>query len=446
MSKFGFIMRTALKKISMALKKIGIGLTPAILAILLAACATPPQQQAARKNLASLYNPSSSPLHPEFIVYHETAIRSRLYIKLYPVEILFNQANPQGTYQGRLRIHYELKELVEGRESELIADSATADFTLKMEEVKNAFVANLPLRTREGSRYMLKVNTADLLRHKSATNFILVDRSSINTAQNYMVISAETGAPSFSNVFHSGELFRVQYNRMGVDTIYVKYYRNNFPLPRPPVTNLISPKPDFIPDSIFAYPYIDTMKYMLPAEGMYHIQVDPKQSGGLTLFNFGDDYPRVASTEDMVGPLAYLTSSQEYNDLINQTNLKLAVDNFWLQAGGNVHTGKELIRVYYNRVFFANYFFTSYKEGWKTDRGMMFIVYGPPNLLTKQGNSEIWVYYRRKSREPLQFTFSRHDSPFTQNDFTLERNFVNSLWTVAVRDWRSGKIFYTENN
>jgi GWxTD domain-containing protein len=415
--------------------------------VILGACVTKPQQkQAARKNLAFLYNPSSTPLHPEFNVYHETATRSRLSIKLYPVELVFNQANPEGTYQGRLQVHYELKELIEGRESEFVHDSATSQFTLQMDDTKNVFVASMPIRTREGSQYMLKVNTTDLLRGKGTTNFMHVDRSSVNTAQNYQVLSAADGYPSFDMVFHSNEIFYVKYNRRGVDTVYVKYYLNDFPLPRPPVTNLSSPKPDYRPDSIFAYPYSDTMKYMLPLEGMYHIQVDPRMEGGLTLFNFGENYPRVASTQNMVGPLAYLTSSQEFNELVNQTNLKLALDNFWLKAGGNIQTSRELIRVYYNRVFFANYFFTSYKEGWKTDRGMMFIVYGPPNILTKKGNTEIWVYYRKKSREPLQFTFSRHDNPFTQNDYLLERNFVNSLWTLAVRDWRSGKIFYTESN
>jgi GWxTD domain-containing protein len=362
------------------------------------------------------------------------------------MELLFNQANPQGTYQGKLRVHYVMRELVDGRESEFVADSTTTIFTLLMEEVKNVFVANLPLRTREGSRYILKINTTDMLRRKGTTNFVHIDRSTLNTAQNFQVISVSSGYPSFDKVFNSGEVFSVTYNRRGVDTVYVKYYENDFPLPRPPVTNLSSPKPDYIPDSIFAYPYSDTVKYSLPDEGMYHIQVDPKQVGGLTLFNFGENYPRVASTKDMVGPLTYLASSQEYNDLINQTNLKLAIDNFWLQAGGNTQSARELIRVYYNRVFFANYFFTSYKEGWKTDRGMMFIVYGPPNILTKKGETEIWVYYRKKSREPLQFTFSRHENPFTQNDYLLERNFVNSLWTLAVRDWRSGKIFYTESN
>ncbi|HEC41482.1 MAG TPA: GWxTD domain-containing protein [Bacteroides sp.] len=428
------------------MKRVSKLLLVLMLFVLNACVSQPKQKDTARNNLAFLYNPSSTPLHPEFNLYHETASRSRLYIKLFPVELLFNQANEEGSYQAQLRVHYELTELIDGRESEFVADSTTADFTLRMSEVKNIFVANLPLMTREGSKYILKVVTTDLLRRKGTTNFVHVDRSTVNTAQNYQVISVATGYPSFDKVFHSSEEFYVKYNRRGVDTVYIKYYENDFPLPRPPVTNLTSPKPDFIPDSIYAFPYSDTGKYMLRREGMYHIQVDPTQDGGLSLFNFGENYPRVANVNDMVSPMVYLANSQEYDELIDQTNLKLAIDNFWLQAGGNVQTSRELIRVYYNRVFYANYFFTSYKEGWKTDRGMMFIIYGPPNILTKKGNNEIWVYYRKKSREPLQFTFSMHDSPYTQNDFWLERNFTNSLWSLAVREWRGGKIFYSESN
>ena len=418
-----------------------------LLLILLAVtgCVSKPQQETARSNMAFLYNPSSSPLHPEFIVYHEARTQSRLYIKVYPVEILFNQTNAEETYQARLEINYVLNEIIEGKESELVADSNTTEFVLNMDEVKNVFVANLPIRTLEGKKYMLKVTTTDMLRRKGTSNYIHVDRSTVNTAQNYMVTGAN-GHPSFDRVFQSGEYFNVQYNRKGVDTVYIKYYQEQTPLPRPPVTNLSSTRPDFIPDSIFANPYSDTARYLLPGKGMYHIQVDPRQLGGLTLFNFGDNYPRVATVTDMIGPMAYLASSVEFNELMNQTNMKLSVDNFWLESAGNVQTARELIRVYYNRVFFANYFFTSYKEGWKTDRGMMFIVYGPPNILTKKGDTEIWVYYRKKSRDPLQFTFTRHVSPYTQNDFLLERNFVNSMWVQAVRDWRSGKIFYTESN
>jgi GWxTD domain-containing protein len=431
--------------ILIALRIRGYFLTGLLLILLaVTGCVSKPQQETARSNLAFLYNPTSSPLHPEFNVFHEARTQSRLYIKVYPVELLFNQVTSEQAYQAQLGISYVLTEIIEGKESELVADSNSTEFILKMDEAKNIFVANLPIRTMEGRKYMLKVTTTDLLRKKGTSNYIHVDRSTVNTGQNYLVTGVN-GYPSFDRVFHSGEDFHVQYNRKGVDTVYVKYYEDITPLPRPPVTNLSSTRPDFIPDSVFAYPYSDTTRYSLPEKGMYHIQVDPYKPGGLTLFNFGDNYPRVASVADMIGPMAYLASSVEFNELTNETNMKLAVDNFWLESAGNVQTARELIRVYYNRVFFANYFFTSYKEGWKSDRGMMFIVYGPPNILTKKGDTEIWVYYRKKSREPLQFTFSRHASPYTQNDFLLERNFVNSMWTQAVRDWRSGKIFNSES-
>ena len=424
------------------LKYVFMGL---ITAILFAACVSKPQQLTARKNLTHLYNPTTSPIHPELLVYHESQFQSRLYVKLYASELLFNQANRDGIYQSRVKIQFELRELTDGKESELISDSLTSILTVKKEEIKNIFIANLEVKTQESKKYILKVYTTDLTRNKGTVNYIHVDRSTFNTAQNYLVTSASNGSPFFDPVFHSGEIFNVHYNRRGIDSVYVKYYKNNFPLPRPPLTNLRSPMPEFRADSMFTFAYSDTINNILLLEGMYHLQVDPLQPDGLTLFNFGMNFPRVITIDDMIGPLAYLSSSSEFNELITQTNKKLALDNFWLKAAGNAQSARELIRIYYNRVYFANFFFTSYKEGWKTDRGMVFIIYGPPNLLTKRGDTEIWVYYRKKSREPLQFTFSRHDNHFTQKDFLLERNFVNSMWSQAVQDWRRGKIFFTES-
>jgi GWxTD domain-containing protein len=396
------------------------------------------------KNVASIYNPSSSPLHPEFVVYHERPEVSRLYIKLYTQELLFNQANREGKYMGSLKIHYELREVINGNDSEAVADSATISYNLDRNEIKDVFFASIPLIAFQDRIYSLKVRTTDELRNKSSISFLEVDKSSVNTAQNYKVILLGTGYPSFDRVFNSNEVFFITYARRQIDTIYVKYYRNTFPLPRPPITNLSSARPEFIPDSIFTYPYRDTISYRLPYEGMYHIQIDPGQQGGLTLFNFGNSYPRVTTIDEMIGPLAYLTSTVEFNDLINQTNKKLALDNFWIRTAGNVETSRELIRIYYNRVFFANYYFSSYKEGWKTDRGMMFIVYGPPNALTKTAETEIWTYYRKRGKEPLRFTFSKVRNPYSDNDYQLERDFVTSMWLQAVEDWRKGKVFYTD--
>ena len=395
--------------------------------------------------MSFIYNPSKTPLHPEILIYHESANTSRVYIKLYVVELLFNQANREGTYQARVRFRYELREMNEGLHQEVIADSATIEYSLKRSDVKDVFLTSMPVKAEPGKMYTLKLYTTDLLRNKGTVNYAVVDKMTIHTAQNFKIITGDTGFPAFDRVFHADEVFSLRYAGKHIDTMYIRYFINDFPLPRPPVTNLTSARPDFIPDSIYILKYSDTTKFMLPYPGMYHIQTDPKQPDGLTVCNFGESFPRVVTTEDMIGPLAYLSSSVEFNDLIQQTNLKLAVDNFWLQSAGNISKARELIRIYYNRVFFANYYFTSYKEGWKTDRGMMFIIYGPPNKLAKVDGTETWTYFRKKGKEPLRFTFSRYSTPYSDNDFTLERNFVNSMWMQAVQDWRRGKVFYVDN-
>ena len=122
------------------------------------------------------------------------------------------------------------------------------------------------------------------------------------------------------------------------------------------------------------------INYTLNYEGVYQFKLDTNSAEGLTLVTL-ESYPKIQEVKQMIEPLAYLTTTPEYDALKKSTNQKLAVDNFWIDKAGNVDKARELIKVYYNRVFFSNFFFTSYKPGWKTDRGMIFIIYGPPQQL-----------------------------------------------------------------
>jgi hypothetical protein len=55
---------------------------------------------------------------------------------------------------------------------------------------------------------------------------------------------------------------------------------------------------------------------------------------------------------------------------------------------------------YYRRVAFANRSFTTFRDGWKTDRGMVYIILGPPDEIERRpfnrGNKPyvVWSYYR----------------------------------------------------
>jgi hypothetical protein len=54
---------------------------------------------------------------------------------------------------------------------------------------------------------------------------------------------------------------------------------------------------------------------------------------------------------------------------------------------------------YYNRIDYANNNFKAYTEGWLTDKGNVFVVYGKPNNIDRTNNSfadnrtyERWTY------------------------------------------------------
>jgi len=59
----------------------------------------------------------------------------------------------------------------------------------------------------------------------------------------------------------------------------------------------------------------------------------------------------------------------------------------------------EIFNEYYRRVDYANKNFAHYSEGWRTDRGMVFIILGPPNNVDRHPFDynakpyEIWEYY-----------------------------------------------------
>ena len=59
----------------------------------------------------------------------------------------------------------------------------------------------------------------------------------------------------------------------------------------------------------------------------------------------------------------------------------------------------EIFEEYYRRVNYANEAFSHYVEGWRTDRGMVFIILGPPNNVDRHPMDfdakpyEVWQYY-----------------------------------------------------
>jgi GWxTD domain-containing protein len=392
-----------------------------------------------RWNLSAIYNPASSNFHPSYRVYHNSDDRSLLLIKLFPNELLFNQANAQGEFRSQVSI--QLQNYLITEDKPLLVDSITYTYTIKQENVGRRFLTQIPFKAELGNRYQLRVVARDVLRKDFNLRFIDIDKRTQYSQQNFNILNPQ-GIPYFNNVLETGSVYRLEHRNNTFDTLYIDYYINNTPLPNP---TFATQSDEFIyskPDSTYIIKYSPETLLALNYTGMYQFRVDTAIHEGLTIVNFGADFPKINTPAELIDPLTYLTTSADYKQLQQEENKKLGVDNFWLGLTGSTGRARELIRIYYNRVYFSNYYFSTNKPGWKTDRGMVYIVYGPPQNLQKSPLSETWIYYMKGASSVINFTFQYEPTPFSLDNFVLKRSESQEWhWREAVESWRKGHIF-----
>jgi GWxTD domain-containing protein len=291
-------------------------------------------------------------------------------------------------------------------------------------------------------RYLLKVETTDLNRGSAGLVYLYVDKTDRDGPQNFKVVSTSSGYPKFLRFFIEGEKFNVKYRDRSFDSIYVDHFTPESELPRPPVTATSDYTMNYIADTSYVFPMIDTVSYDLRRAGMYVVKVDKEQEVGLTLFNFGGSFPEVNTPDELMEPLFYLATLAEYRDLRTKSNRKLAVDDFWLKMSINLEKSRELIRVYYNRVVYSNLYFTTNKEGWKTDQGMIFILFGPPNRIQMTGSGESWYYYAKRKSSVVEFKFQRVQDAFSDQNMVWQKTTDSQMYrNEAIRSWRGGKVY-----
>jgi GWxTD domain-containing protein len=392
-----------------------------------------------RWNLSAIYNPASSHFHPSYRVYHNSDESSLLLIKLFPSELLFNQANPQGIFMSQVSV--QLQNYLITEDKPLLVDSVTYKYNIKQENVGRRYLAQIPFKAEMGKRYQLRIVARDLLRKDINLRFIDVDKTTEFSQQNFNLMNPQ-GIPYFNNVLEPGSVYRIEHRDKSFDTLFIDFYFNNTPLPSPTFATMSDEIVYQKPDSSYIIPFTPELLLSFSYEGMYHFRVDTTTIEGLTIVNFGKDFPKINTPEELIDPLTYLTTSAEYKQLQSEENKKLAVDNFWLGIASSSGRARELIRIYYNRVYFANYYFSTNKPGWKTDRGMVYIVYGPPQNLQKSPDSETWIYYMKGASSVINFIFQYKPNEFSLDNFVLRRSESQEWhWREAVDSWRKGEIF-----
>ncbi len=393
--------------------------------------------------VASLYNPSKPSLDPDYFMHHENERFSTLYIRAYPSQLRFSEANEESEYRAMLLITYRLLSLDENWQVEGVVDSSAVTYKLRdVDEKRPAFFASLAIPVPMGRHFLLQLEATDLVRGTRGLDYVYVDKRSLHSAQQFKVVSSVSGYPKFMPFFNPNEHFSIHYSGATTDSLFVSRFRTESALPRPPLNAPGEFKAVTRRDTLLAFAKADTLPVDYREEGLYFIQSDTLGGEGISLYNFGSDFPRVKTPTDLLEPIFYLSTIAEYRRLLEEPNRKLAVDNFWLKLGGNIPKSRELIRVYYNRVVYSNLYFTTYTEGWKTDRGMIFILFGPPNRIQVTEAGENWIYYSRRGGDLVEFFFERKPDPHCNYRLDWVRTTRSqSARAEAISSWRRGKVF-----
>ncbi|MDR9417722.1 GWxTD domain-containing protein [Gracilimonas sp.] len=158
-------------------------------------------------------------------------------------------------------------------------------------------------------------------------------------------------------------------------------------------------------------------------------------------------YPSISKADELARPLVYIMTTSEYENLMSLTTnkeIKKAVDRFWLNNIGNSNLAKDVINLYYNRVEEANKQFSNFKEGWKTDLGMVYILFGPPWYVNKSLNEMVWSYTYNTSDPEKNFAFEapKMNSKFYPfYNYLLQRHsYYYEIQYQQIQNWRSGNI------
>ena len=355
-------------------------------------------------NVASIYNPYITSLHPNYHVFRRDDNSTIVVAKIYRSEILFNDANPEKIKKGKVLFKLNLYKIE--NESRTLVDTLKFQYDVELKSYEKIFFAYLPLKTELDAKYSLHIIYSDLLKQKFAVSYIDIADGTKNTGQNYLTTSYNSAYPTFKKYFKNNEYFKIQENILqDSSSLFVEYFTYKYPLPRPPASITKPELPKAIADTVYTLQAKSNLTLMQNNEGMYRYTKDTTSHNGLTLFTLSNkEYPRVKKSTQMVLPLQYIVSAKEYQKLTHVTNQKLALDKFWLSlAKGDEEKARQLIRIFYTRVMFANNYFLSYSEGWKTDRGMIYIIYGPPKIIQKNFKKEKWIYGSRRNSNNLAF-------------------------------------------
>jgi GWxTD domain-containing protein len=418
----------------MSVKKLSFYL---LVAIIIVSCRS--SDKLTNIDFAHLYSPEINLLYPDYQLLHTSLEFSRIIVKINSTQLKYKLDETDEYFIAEFNIHIKLLENFENKRAAGKTEVFFTD-TLASDEPYDV-IRELNITSEPDINYWLYLEFSDNLSRNKHTHVIFLEKQKSYGSQFFSL--ANPHGEIIYSPFHigsDGEYVISYFDALDFDLNIARYLPDSvFPSPPFSETTIGEWEPLLqLPDTTFTVNFVrGNAKLLMDQPGIYHIySSDDPENGFLIQFNHAN-FPYITMADDMLLPLRYISSNAEFTQALGFGDAALALDRFWARVGGNPDRADELIRRYYHRADKANKFFTSGRAGWQTDRGMIFIVFGPPHQVHRNDLNEIWRYPQGVRSSAVQFYFRRQNNPFTPNHYILDRDpAYRSVWNIAVDNWR----------
>ena len=335
------------------------------------------------------------------------------------------------------KIGYELKEFYGEKSVETNDSISIQDFLIGSK--RKTYYLKIPLKVQPGVN--LALFNIQAYEGKPFYFDILLDLQDKFAPSELLLIGLSDSLPVFNNFLYQDDDYAIvnSFDSRTAAAFPLHFFKYNivFTAAYPPMAPVADPNRSMGIDSIFSLDSGNRLR--LSDEALYFVQSDTSNLKGLSFRVVPSYYPDYKRAEELILPLIYISTRSEMARLSKANDIKKALDKYWLDLINNPGRARNTIRSFYDQVEMANQVFTTYKEGWKTDQGMVYTLYGPPHEVYFDGTEEQWIYKKSNDISRVKFTFVKIKNIFTEQHFELVRNrSYESFWFGNVELWRKG--------
>jgi len=395
------------------------------------------QNNLTKYNLASNYTDQFPGRFMNQQIYHVNDTLSELSIRVVPSLIPNLKAKKVELY-SYLTLTYSVYTSMNKKDLIQTNTYKLTDFLAFEDMDEGVIKLTIPLKLMQNHHYVVLVSVQNPVDKQNFLKYHQVFKNRF-ASENYRVLNAKDQIV-WTNWVDSDQKIKIQYRYQDSTSIILSYFKPKFGPALPPFSDQINK--DFESDKPFEQFQLQlfsgkTSLIELPRKGLYKFHSSKNDVEGKTILKLYDDYPSVVSESQKVFGLRYLTPYKEFSMMLKDDPAH-TIQEFWFFDKRTKERSQEMMTTYYARMLRANRLFTTYKEGWKTDRGMIFMVYGPPDHVYYQLDKEIWEYGSNAAYNDLKFVFTKTSNILFPNMMILNRSQVFKYsWYKLLDNWRN---------